>query len=228
MPCQDHWFVIPLDGREFGIGMHLLASAPMASLSRSSRIRWLPRLRPRLPDDAEESLDIDRLGKMVIETGFSESPLVYLLPCGRHGDHANARAPRLITDVPCHLVPILSQQADCYEYPIGPILCACLKCLSSITSNADLAAEQSEKMGKRGRAMPTVVHYQDAVSACRFVHTDSFTPAQLLNPSAFSDLACHEHISGFNGLDLLGALSSDLGQSSPGAGLLFGLPGHLI
>ena len=84
-----------------GIAMHVPAScfhAPMTSVSRCSRIRWLPRLRTRLPDDAEESLDIDRLGKMVIETGSSESPLVYLLPCGRQGDHANARAPRLIAD----------------------------------------------------------------------------------------------------------------------------------
>jgi hypothetical protein len=64
--------VVLLNGRVLGIAMHVLAScfhAPMMSVSRYSRIRWLPGLRPRLPDDAEESLDIDRLGKMVIETG---------------------------------------------------------------------------------------------------------------------------------------------------------------
>jgi hypothetical protein len=109
-----------LDGRVLGIAMHVLASCcdacPCFLLPRPDDERvtlftnpLATRLRPRLPDDAEESLDIDRLGKMVIETGFSESPLVYLLPCGRHGDHANAGAPRLITDVPCHLVPVLSQ-----------------------------------------------------------------------------------------------------------------------
>jgi hypothetical protein len=54
---------------------------------------------------------------------------------------------------------------------------------------ACLAAEQSDKVGKRRRAMPTMVHYQDAGLTCQVVHTDFFTPTQLLNSPSFSDPA---------------------------------------